>query len=64
MMVNAQADALGLTNLLSTGVQANKAGKPEISTGHHHQVYGLGGRSRIFRAAGRIIKPRVYGVNP
>jgi hypothetical protein len=34
VLVNAQADALGLTNLLSAGVQANKAGKPEISTGH------------------------------
>ena len=30
--VNAQTDALGLTNPLSTGVQANKAGKLEIST--------------------------------
>jgi hypothetical protein len=37
-MVNAQADALGLTNLLSTGVQANKAGKPEISTGCHQPL--------------------------
>lgn len=25
---------------------------------HHHQVHGLGGSSRIIRAAGRIIKPR------
>ena len=31
---------------------------PGISTGHHHQVYELGGSSRIIRAAGRIIKPR------
>ena len=33
--------------------------KPEISTGRHHQSHGLGGSSRIIRAAGRIIKPGV-----
>ena len=47
--------------LRTTAGAASGAARKKTATRYD---LGLGGSSRIIRAAGRIIKPRVYGVNP